>query len=486
MSVVDTAPLVSIPRGLQDRFRAVARLGGCSQPIRVRGDVRHVLPDGRVRLAYSTRREPGCVMLVPCGNRRASRCPSCAETYRADTFHLIRAGLLGGDKGVPATVRTHPRVLATFTAPGFGAVHAHRPRKDERRGLRLPCHPRRNAATCPHGRRMSCTDRHEADDELVGQPLCADCYDYTGHVLWNAEVGRLWQRFTMRLRRELAQLAGLTEAAFNRQARVSFAKVAEFQARGMVHFHAVIRVDGRDSDGDLADAPDWATVELLADAIRAAAAGVHVSSPNDPASGGSRRIVFGHVDVAPIVADELTGAEMTEEKVAGYIAKYATKGATTEGTVDRRIKERGDIDGLALTPHQRRLIDTCWQLGDTDAHPKLAGLRLRPWAHMLGYRGHFSTKSRRYSTTLGALREVRCSFRRQQALKQGGDRWQPVDSSTLVIATWHFAGQGYVDAADTYIATLVRQEREERRRSRWPQTRPVNQPRNVPKEGVAA
>ena len=249
---------------------------------------------------------------------------------------------------------------------------------------------------------------------------------------------------------------------------MSFAKVAEFQARGMVHFHAVIRLDGQDADGALADPPKWATVDLLDSGIHAAVAGAFISSPNDEVTGGPRRIAFGgQVHVEPIVADELTGAEMTEEKVASYIAKYATKGATTEGTVDRRIKERADIDGLALTPHQRRLIDTCWQLGDIDKHPELAGLRLRPWAHMLGYRGHFSTKSRRYSTTMGALREVRCSFRRQQAQEHGGDRWQPVDASALVITSWRFAGQGYVDAADTYVAQLVQQEREERRKARW-------------------
>jgi hypothetical protein len=463
-----TPELLAIPGGLEGRFRAVARLGGCAQPIRVRGDVRHVQADGRVRLAYSTRQEFGSVMLVPCGNRRASRCPSCAETYRADTFHLIRAGLLGGDKGVPDSVREHPRVLATFTAPGsFGPVHAHRPRGGRRGAAALPCHPRRNAQVCPHGRRLSCTVRHEADDARVGQPLCADCYDYAGHVLWNAEAGRLWQRFTLRLRRELAHGAGLSEAAFNRQARVSFAKVAEYQARGIVHFHAVIRLDGRDADGGLLDPPAWASAQLLQAGIRAAAAGAFVTSPDDQGAGGPRRIAFGaQVDIAPIVADELTGAEMTEEKVAGYIAKYATKGATTEGTVDRRIKERADVDDLALTDHQRRLIDTCWQLGDADAHPKLAGLRLRQWAHMLGYRGHFSTKSRRYSTTMGALREVRCSFRRQQAHERGHDRWQPVDPSTVVITSWQYAGQGYVHVADTYIAGLVRQEREEHRRAR--------------------
>ena len=33
---------------------------------------------------------------------------------------------------------------------------------------------------------------------------------------------------------------------------------------------------------------------------------------------------------------------------------------------------------------------------------------------MLGYRGHFATKSRRYSTTLRALRAARADYRRRQ------------------------------------------------------------------------
>jgi len=37
----------------------------------------------------------------------------------------------------------------------------------------------------------------------------------------------------------------------------------------------------------------------------------------------------------------------------------------------------------------------------------MAGLKLRDRAHGLGFGGHFLTKSRRYSTTMGALRAVR-------------------------------------------------------------------------------
>jgi hypothetical protein len=48
---------------------------------------------------------------------------------------------------------------------------------------------------------------------------------------------------------------------------------------------------------------------------------------------------------------------------------------------------------------------------------------------MLGFRGHFSTKSRAYSTTLAALRAARAEYQRTEhpvttgRRPFGGDRW---------------------------------------------------------------
>jgi hypothetical protein len=65
---------------------------------------------------------------------------------------------------------------------------------------------------------------------------------------------------------------------------------------------------------------------------------------------------------------------------------------------------------------------------------------------MLGYGGHFLTKSRRYSVTFGELRAARTSHRRAQR-HPGGERdpWgRPLDETTvLVLATWTYAGTGY-------------------------------------------
>jgi hypothetical protein len=165
----------------------VAATGYCAHPVRLRGRVDHADPQtGEVRTAYSTDREPDATLLKACGNRRVSVCPSCSATYQADSFHLLAAGLRGG-KGVPERVARHPRLFVTFTAPSFGQVHT---RKAQ--GLLVyPCHPYRQGQRCPHGLRLGCWQRHDADDPRLGEPLCPRCYQAGAQVLWNALAGRL-------------------------------------------------------------------------------------------------------------------------------------------------------------------------------------------------------------------------------------------------------------------------------------------------------
>ena len=82
--------------------------GGCLQPVLLRGRVDHIDgATGELLHRYTTVCEPGGVLPIACKTRRASRCPPCAETYRADTYQLIRAGLTGG-KGIPRHRRPAP------------------------------------------------------------------------------------------------------------------------------------------------------------------------------------------------------------------------------------------------------------------------------------------------------------------------------------------------------------------------------------------
>jgi hypothetical protein len=240
----------------------VAATGYCRHPVRLRGRVEHADHEsGEVRTIYSTEQEPNATLLKTCGNRRASVCPSCSATYQADSFQLLAAGLRGG-KGVPDRVAQHPRLFVTFTAPSFGPVHS---RKAQ--GLFVyPCHPYRQGQRCPHGRRVGCWQRHDEADPRLGEPLCARCYRAGAQVLWNALSGRLWSRTTIYLYRTLAKAAGMTEAELRRLVRISFAKVAEYQRRGAVHFHAILRLDaasGCACPACVVPPPAWFTAELL-------------------------------------------------------------------------------------------------------------------------------------------------------------------------------------------------------------------------------
>ncbi|MGI5165594.1 replication initiator [Spirillospora sp. CA-253888] len=404
-------------------------LGGCLQPIRLRGHVDHIdAATGDLLHRYSTDAEPGGTLRVACKTRRASRCPACAEIYRADTYQLVRAGLVGG-KGVPEHVTAHPAAFVTLTAPSFGPVHTRR----DKNGAVMPCRPRRNAGTCPHGRPLSCTARHGADDPRLGQPLCPDCYDYTGSALFNALAPELWRRFTMALRRRIAKAAGLTLAELRQTLTVSFAKVAEYQRRGVVHFHAVIRLDG--PDGPTSSPLPWATFDALAHAVDHAARAVAVPTPAAPGL-PSRSLTWGtQVDIRPITSS----GDLTDQAVAGYIAKYATKAAECLGTLDRRVHPSDNLDALPVTAHARRLIAECLRLGTLD---EMADLRLTEWAHMLGFRGHFSTKSRRYSTTLSALREARITHNQHTREITTGRLPFEDDDQVLTVAHWRYAGRG--------------------------------------------
>jgi hypothetical protein len=420
--------------------RQFSSAGGCSHPIRLRGKVHAVdLATGETATAFDTSTEPDGVIYVRCGNRRAKVCPSCSTLYKRDVRELVLAGLRGG-KGVPESVAGHPCVFATFTAPGFGPVHARR----ERNGKVLPCRPRRdrNKRTCPHGRDISCPIRHAAADPRLGRPMCAECFDYRAAVLFNAVAGDLWRRFITYLPRQLARLGGITQREFRELVKVRFVKVAEYQARGVVHFHALIRLDDAHSDNYAKPGPDWTTVRLSA-AVKSAAAKASAFAPIDQTGRGLLLRFGDQIDTRPVL--DVQGDGLTRDAVANYIAKYVTKAVDVPGLPDFPVRTLNDIRALRCPGHHKRLIETAWNLGN------------RQWAHMLGYGGHPATKSRAYSVTLGQLRRPRQEHRRAQRYADGQlDPWgRPVDETTvLFVGTWTYAGSGYA-ASDAHFLALL-------------------------------
>src|SRR5262249_24797045 len=178
-----------------------------------------------------------------------------------------------------------------------------------------------------------------------------------------------------------------------------YVKVAEYQARGVVHFHAVIRLDANAKD-DYLPPPARYTAALLCDAIALAAKAVRLDVPG---SGPRVRLGFGReLDRRPVwrEASAATGKPPDADAVANYIAKYATKSADVPGLPDTRIRHASEIEALRCPAHHRRMVAMAWDLG---ARTSTGDPRFRLWAHMLGYGGHFLTKSRRYSVTFGYI-----------------------------------------------------------------------------------
>lgn len=429
-----------------DRWmRGAASTGFCHNPVRLVGASTTLRQDtGEVLGQYASASEPDGLTFTRCGNRRATRCASCSHEYKGDTWHMIMAGAAGGMKDVPEDVAEHPMVFLTLTAPSFGAVHS------MTKG--------RRSGRCAHGVPLACRCGHDAGDGCLGDAVCPECYDYRGHVVWQYYAPELWRRFTIRLRRELARSMGMTQRAASCIVKVQFAKVAEFQRRGIVHFHAIIRLDGVDLDRSYPAPPATVTVDHLTVAIRAAVNRTSTLAEPLPGERERRLLTWGRqFDVRDIVRREGLDGSLSDRAVAAYIAKYATK-ATEELEPTGGGRE-----------HIARIKSTVRELA-ADVDPDGAFGQLHRWDGMLGFRGHFSTKSRRYSVTLGSLRGARRAWRLRRLLERAAPMDDLQEDSILVIGSWAYAGMGWLNEGDRALATgaadAARQWREDRTRDR--------------------
>jgi hypothetical protein len=387
-----------------DAAREVRRVEGCAYPIRLQGWRERIDPEtGELLTRVVSARHPGGVLLVPCGDRRAAKCPSCAETYRADAFQLVASGLRGG-KGVPELVSGHPAVMVTLTAPSFGRVHTIRDRDGG----------------------CTCGERHAAEDEILGSPVDPKTYQYDEQATWNHLSPTLWKRTAQAIRRRLARELGVPRDRLNELARVRFVKACEFQRRGVVHFHVVIRVDGPGDPG--ADPPRECTAAMLERVVRSAAREIEFQAE-------ARTIRWGReIVVVPLDAAEVGRA-------AGYVAKYATKATETAagGVLIPRVRSRREIRALRLPPHAKQLVVAAWRAGGV---PGLE--RARRWAHQFGYGGHTVTKSSDYSVTFAALRAARAAWRAGRSVSA----W----TSAVVRGMLVYTGRGYLTPAAAWLA----------------------------------
>jgi hypothetical protein len=397
--------------GFEMWWRRVESVGCCAHPIQLVG-------------AGSIGRRQ--VVWTRCNNRRASVCPSCSDLYARDTWQLVHAGAAGGHHNMPAEVAARPQVFATLTAPSYGTVH-------HATGAR--CRPTSTSpgSRCIHGNPVRCNLTHSVGDPIVGQPLCGQCYDYVGHVLFTWHLPELWRRFTIALRRAVA--AQLRARGMDRgSVRVSFVKVVELQARAIPHIHALIRLDPPSAPTTQSDQNHYGpaatcgggeprsgagprgwvspiTAGELATLIQSAARQIRVDVL--ALDGDVRELRFGtQIDAQPLSGEAMAEpvgaaptARLSPRRVAAYLAKYVTKSLQDFGITARRLSTEA-IATLDVSEHVRSILTTIAELAER-VEP-MAGIGR--WLHTLGYRGHITTKSRHYSTTMGALRAARATW----------------------------------------------------------------------------
>jgi hypothetical protein len=269
-------------------------------------------------------------------------------------------------------------------------------------------------------------------------------------VAFSWQLPELWHRFVIGLRRIVSK--ALRQVGEDPKAvRVAYVKVVEMQRRAIPHVHAVIRLDAAGP----ADQPLAPPVTVLASsdlaglALRAAAA----TALTVRGIGESELTLRlgAQTDAQPITANHAGLSEVAalseRHRVAAYLAKYVTKSVAEAGLGTKPFGARS-IPYLDVSPHVRRILETIVALA---TEPERAAM-LR-WLHTLGYRGHVTTKTRRYSTTMGALRQARADW-----------RVRPAGPSTVnEDVDWHFAGYGHSGTGDKLLVLSAAERERERR-----------------------
>ena len=238
----------------------------------------------------------------------------------------------------------------------------------------------------------------------------------------------------------------MTQKELHGHVRVSYVKVAEYQRRGALHFHVVMRLDGAGSEVE--PPPRRFGVELLEEAVRAGVAAARAPYPElEGADARPRPLSWGSQLEVRTLGDDEPGR--SRGQVAAYIAKYATKSTEAVGGLVHRV-EAADLRSLKVREHVRGYVESAWRLG---ADARLEHLRLRRWAHALAYRGHCFTKSRRYSTTFGALRGARADYAAGRVPATAARQRAPVETPSERLSEWSMVGIGYRTQGDAWLAS---------------------------------
>lgn len=146
-----------------------------------------------------------------CGARSKLFCEYCSNAYTRDKNIIISSGCEVSSYDETITqdmIDEHVFYGLTMTAPSFGSVY-------------------------------SIMDAIEPSlEDLIGTPKRFGAYKFNEHILWNANSSELFHHSMKYLR-----------ASFKKD--FEYVVVREWQARGVIHYHAMFRVKKEDSKGFL-------------------------------------------------------------------------------------------------------------------------------------------------------------------------------------------------------------------------------------------
>ena len=303
-------------------------------------------------------------VLKACGSRQESKCPSCAAIYRGDCFALIRSGLANEDGD------QEPLTFFTLTAPGaevFGKVHSRRIKR------------KRNGKRYHYG--CACGRYHKEGDPILGQPLNRGAYKYQEASDWNAASARL---FSITMQKLARQVFGVDEKG-KPLGKLDYIRVAEYQRRGLIHFHVLVR--------GLIDVRDFHAVVRGGET----SSGTHIEKVQHKGFTWGREC-----HSAEITPGSRFGAGAYLVKLVGYAVKD--------------VSDENGAGGFMGSMMRGASLNTCDCKSDTKCSAKQNRnpsdrssicRRHRLARNGWGYRGHTLTKSRAWGTTFQAIRDER-------------------------------------------------------------------------------
>jgi hypothetical protein len=330
----------------------------CTSPILLRRSAR----------SLSTNTKTETFIDVACGTRLAEKCESCSQVYSRDAMAVMRSGLVDGNG---------KQVLVTFitvTAPGadvFGATHQRRTgeRKDGKKFVY----------------KCACGLRHSETDSRIGVPVDPTNYDYIAATKFNAASSRLLALTFQKL----ANVLGVD--------RVERVRVAEFQARGLVHFHCLVR--------GIVTSEEMSCVILGGVSPRT---GEQISPvSHDGITWGSQ------FDVKPILPGSKNGLGFYLLKLVRYAAKSAGTGVEAGSKHGDRMAQAA----LMSCECEEGIYCDCGSKVNSDSERvrlqrtyETRCRKHRNAARGWGFRGHVFTTSRGWGRTFKLVREQRRDF----------------------------------------------------------------------------